>query len=295
MSSLGDIITQHGLEHIIYADDVQLMISTSPGDLPQAVTMMESCIEAVHKWLCTMRLTLNASKTEVILLGNKKTRNKCTFHGIHVDGALIVPTDKVRSLGVIIDDNLTMESHVTKIRSTAFSRLHLIARVRKSLRPQECTLLVKSLVVSNTMYCASLLAGVNTTLIKRLQQVINSSVRLIHGIKKGSSIDTIVRSEGWLPMDVIIKIRVLSLMFTVIKHGKPVFLHSLLLPYQQQRQLRSQDQQLLVVPRTHLSNTERAFRINGPRLWNMVPLSIRAKEERVSFIEECTLFFMSNL
>ena len=96
-------------------------------------------------------------------------------------------------------------------------------------------------------------------------------------------------------MDVIIKLRVLSLMFTVMKHGRPGFLHSLLLPYQQQRQLRSQDQQLLVVPRTNLINTERAVRIIGPRLWNLVPPHIRMKGDRALFIDECTVFFMSDL
>ena len=203
-----------------------------------------------------MRLTLNANKTEVIPLGSK-----CNFQGIHVDGSLVVPTNKVRSLGVILDDELTMEAHVMKVRAAAFSRLRLITRVRKSLRPNLCAFLVKSLVVSNALYCASLLTCVGATLLGKLQQIINSSIRLTHGMKKSTNIDTIARSEGWLPMEMIIKLRLLSLFFTVLKYGKALFLHTLIAQYHQQRQLRSQEQQLLNVPRVNLTSMDQNYGI----------------------------------
>jgi hypothetical protein len=293
MSGLRDVIIQHNVEHIMYADDIQLFISTTPPNLPQAIGQLEECIASVHIWLSKMRLTLNERKTEFIILGTQRALKQCHCQGIHVGTTLIKPSEQVRSLGVVFDPTLTMHPQVTRIRAASFSRLRLIARVAKSLRRHESTLLIKSLVLSNLYYCTPLLAGISSHSLSQLQQVINASARLVNGKKKYDSISDILLHDRWLPMNIIIKLRVLLLLFSVVKHGKPSFLRSSIKPYQPARHLRSENHLLLAIPRTRRCISDYAFRVIGPKLWNSLPFHIRESNTRTSFTDACTDFLLS--
>ena len=65
---------------------------------------------------------LNASKTDVILLGRKATLEPLNFPGICVEAELVSPSKCVRDLGLHLDQSLSMEPHVNKIRAAVFSR-----------------------------------------------------------------------------------------------------------------------------------------------------------------------------
>ncbi len=61
-------------------------------------------------------------------------------------------------------------------------------------------------------------------------------------------------------------------------HGlSPDYVTDLINVYQSSRSLRSNDQLLLMVPRSRLKfRGDRAFSVAAPRLWNALPLSIRS-------------------
>jgi hypothetical protein len=103
LTKLCDVISKHNIQDIVYADDIQLFISTTPPLLSTAIRQMEDCIGDIFEWLCSMKLMLNAKKTEVILLGLDRALTKCHFPGINVCGNLILPSKHVKSLGVILD------------------------------------------------------------------------------------------------------------------------------------------------------------------------------------------------
>ena len=239
------------------------------------------------EWLRGLRLTLNEEKTEVILLGNPRTLIKCTFTGIHVGNTLISPSTQIRSLGVLLDSNLSMKAHVGRIRAASFARLRLIARVKKCLRQHECSMLVNSLVLLHLTYCMPLLTGISSNLLQKLQRMIDSSVRLVYGLGRWQSVQGILLKDGWLPVQSLIKLRILLLLFNVVSFKKPSFLHELLHDYTPRRQLRSESQLLLTVPRQRLSASDKAFRVVAPRLWNSLPLRMRQCQDKSFFMSKC--------
>lgn len=290
---LYDVISAHQIDYIVYADDIQLFVSATYHELPQTILRLEACIADLHKWLTSRRLTLNSLKTEVILLGQPRALSKCTFPGIHISGTLIPPSTSVRSLGIKLDPTMSLISHASGIRSAAFARLRLIARVRKNLRRCDSALVVKSLVLSHLNYCCSLLTGINSKSMDRLQQVINAAVRLIHGLNKFDSARNASISEGLLPIRDLIKVRALLFIFSVLKHGQPILLANLTKPYTPPRHLRSDDMLLLHVPRTRSKIADRGYRVFAPRIWNSLPLNFRTISSRSEFANVCYDLFVS--
>jgi hypothetical protein len=144
---IGDVVETHQVDYAIYADDVQLFVSGPPTALHQMISRLETCIAAVFSWLVTRHL-LNATKTELLLIGSQRILDRVTFPGLSVCGTLIAPSESVRDLGVYLDPGLTMEHQVSRIRAAVFWRLRNIARIRRFLLPSQCAMVVKSLVLS---------------------------------------------------------------------------------------------------------------------------------------------------
>lgn len=291
---LRDVISPHNIKYVVFADDIQLFVSASPHELPQIILRLQTCIIDLRNWLSTRRLTLNSIKSDLILLGQPRALNKCIFPGIQVCDSFITPRETVRSLGVHLDSTLSLDFHINKIRAAAFGRLRLIARVRKFLKRNECTLLIKSLVISRLDFCAPLLMGVSNKTLNRLQLVINSSVRLVHGLKKRQNIDAILLAEGWLSVADRIKFRALLLLHGVITSGTPAFLAELLREYVPPRTLRTTSMHLLHTPRVRTQVAERAFRHYAPRLWNSLPQQARDDLPHHQFRNVCLEFLSSS-
>ena len=47
---LADLITNHQLSYHLYADDTQLLGSTSTSNIRSTVDRLQSCVAAIHQW-----------------------------------------------------------------------------------------------------------------------------------------------------------------------------------------------------------------------------------------------------
>jgi len=112
IGGIREIITKYKFDYMIYADDVQLFQSFFPQDLVTVVQQAEVCMQELKSWFTSLKLTLNAAKTETMLIGASRSLGKCHFPGLVIDGCLVKSKAKVRSLGVILDQQLNMESRV---------------------------------------------------------------------------------------------------------------------------------------------------------------------------------------
>ena len=85
----------------------------------------------------------------------------------------------VRDLGVILDSELSMQNHISKVTQTCFYHIRRLKQVRKLLGPDVAAELVVSLVFSRFDYCNATLAGFPKSTIAPLQRVENAASRLV--------------------------------------------------------------------------------------------------------------------
>ena len=102
-------------------------------------------------------------------------------------------TSKTRNLGVIVDANLTSSSHINALCKKAFFFINSIGRIRKYLPPDPVKRLVNALVISHLDYCNSLLYGLPSYELARLQRVQNTAARLIVGACQSDHMTPILR------------------------------------------------------------------------------------------------------
>ena len=73
---LSHVIAEHDEEHHLYADDTQMYISLSGSEALVSLTDLKSCVTDVFTWMTNSKLKLNQRKTEFIIIGSKKQREK---------------------------------------------------------------------------------------------------------------------------------------------------------------------------------------------------------------------------
>ncbi len=122
------------------------------------------------------------------------------------------------------------------------------------------------------------------TALARLQVVQNAAARLLTGTRKHEHITPILFSLKWLPVRFRIEYKLLVFVFKSLNGLAPTYLDALVKRHTSARSLRSSDQQLLTIPRARLKlKGDRAFSVAGPKLWNLLPVSIRSAQTISSF------------
>jgi len=99
----------------------------------------------------------------------------------------------VRDLGIFIDAELSMRSHVQRTVASCFAVLRQLRSIWRSVPSSVYQTLVVALVFTRLDYGNATLAGIPDTLINRLQSALNAAARSIVGLCRSARItDTLV-------------------------------------------------------------------------------------------------------
>ena len=179
-ADLLGLIEQHDLIPHLYADDTQICGYSPPSDVLQLQERVSGCVDDVAKWMQSNRLQLNTAKTEVLWCASIRRQHQIPQPGLRVGVDVIVPSASVRDLGIYLDCDISMRTHVSKVVSSCFAVLRRLRSIRSSVTRPVFVSLVVSLVLSRLDYGNATLAGITDRLMDRLRFVLNASARLIY-------------------------------------------------------------------------------------------------------------------
>ena len=199
----------------------------------------------------------------------------------------VIPVSTVRDLGINIDSDISMRSHVAKTVSSCFAALRQIRSIKRSISRPVLQSLVVSMVLTRLDYGSGTLAGIPGRLMGRLQSVLNAAARLVFSARKYDHITPLLRELHWLSYPERIAYRLAVLAFRCQHSLAPSYLSDELLrasDVDSRRRLRSASTAVLVVPRSkHSTIGDRAFPVAAAKIWNTLPADVTSAPSLPSF------------
>ena len=96
-----------------FADDSSFFVSGR--SLPELFNVLQNEIVKIREWLNNNKLSLNISKTNYMIMTNRKKIQQNDDFQLSIDGQTISQVNETKFLGVIIDDRMTFKSHINHI------------------------------------------------------------------------------------------------------------------------------------------------------------------------------------
>ena len=145
-------------------------------------------------------LKLNHKKTEIMLIYSKY-HTRPPFSYFSIGNERLTTTAKARSLGLVIDDNMLFDVHVSDICRSSFNQLRNLSKIRKYLTRESSEIAVHAFITSKLDYCNSLLYGCRKTQLKKLQYVQNTAARIVTQTPQFDHITPVLFDLHWLPVN----------------------------------------------------------------------------------------------
>ena len=170
------------------------------------------------------KLKLNPDKTEFILFGSKKQRERLNIcFPIDILGNLLYPTKSVKNLGVWFDSDFSFSKHVQNVCKSCFIQLKDFRIIRQFLTQDAALSVANAFVSSQLDYCNSLFRSLSKFNLHRLQSIQNSAARIVTNSSKYTRITPVLRKLNWLPVQFRSEFKLTTLVYKFIHTGFPKY------------------------------------------------------------------------
>ena len=231
ISLLEDVIMAHGLNAMMYADDSQFYIIMRQSHRATALEDLTLCIQDIMSWNVSNMLKCNPKdrkETEIIHFSLRFSPAN-PIPSIKVGDCSITPSNEVKDLGVTLDRHLTLKTHINNICRSASRSIHQIGKIRNFLSRFATERLIHAFVSSKLDYCNSILLGLLSYELEKLQRLQNTAARLTVRAKKSAHITPVLKSLHWLPVKERIIFKILLVTYKILHGFAPAYLNELLL------------------------------------------------------------------
>ena len=209
-----------------------------------------------------------------------RSKTISTLNTIIVAGTPVALSDSIKILGVVLDKNLTFDSHISHASKSYFYYIRALRQIRPALTDDGAKLVACSLVGSHIDYANPVLFGTSAKNLARLHRIQSTLARVVTMQRGRISILKMLSDLHGLSMKFRVDFKVATLTFKVLESGDQVIISIAT----SRRTLRSSadTQRLSVIPsRTKIG--ARTFRHSAPHVWNSLPLDIRSASSVQSF------------
>ena len=113
---MAEVIASIGLNHICYADNLQVTISFPAGEQETALRLLQSGLGEVTQWIHMNKLKLNIIKTELLFMWSGGERGRLARQEFSLQDGVIAASSSIRNLGFQFNNELTVSNHIAAMK-----------------------------------------------------------------------------------------------------------------------------------------------------------------------------------
>jgi ribonuclease HI len=192
---------------IAYADDLTIAVTHSDPEI--AVARLQSVCNAILNWCVSVKLVINALKTNFMLFSRRRT--KSTFNPVIEIGDVKVPASSTGLfLGITLDSKLSWHQHIENKNLSIRRLCFLINRyVRRTwgLSPSRIKAIYKALIIPKWLYCCSVWASATnrSVICRKLRSLQRTFATFMTRCPCSTSTEALLTIAGLQPIDYTIR------------------------------------------------------------------------------------------
>jgi len=209
----------------MYTDDTNLTFADNT--VSNIDRNLNEDLSRVNYGLTANKLTLNTSKTELMLIGSRPRLS--TFDSslsLEIDGAPISQVTFTKSRGVYIDQRLSRNVYVDKLCKTIAAGIGVLKRSRAFVPFDTLQTMYTFLVQPHFDYCSEIWGCCNKTLSVKLQKLQNRARRIFLRASYDTNADSIIDKLGWRKLDTQRQINKATMVYKSLNGLAPNYLRS---------------------------------------------------------------------
>lgn len=213
---------------LIYADDLQVYLQFSLQEFQNAIQTLINITEVIFEWCTDNHLAVNLQKTASMLFGTDNMLKKIETlvpEKLNVSSGSIAVVKVAKSLGMLIDSNLSWSSHIKKVTATINSVLYHLRLFKGYTTVELRTHLVSALALPILDYGAAVLGDLNGSQDSLLQKSLNKCVRYVFNLNSRERVSSKRRELGWLSSRNRRVYLSVTLLHKVLITGKPEYIN----------------------------------------------------------------------
>ena len=261
-----------------YADDSQLIVTGS--NKKEVKAQLQELIKIAQTWYSGNSLKNNASKTEIIIIGeNTKEKKIPAYIEVTDDGKTtkLSPSKYVKILGIYIDDEMNWNRQIQEVRKKACNSIRNLHRVNQLIPLKHRILLYNSLVASHYNYCDTVWSGCGVMNERKLQTTQNFAARSILGKSKHSSATEALTTLKFLPLKEKRTIHEAVYTHKVFRSKLPLEVTEQYKNLEPKKNLRSSKCKTLNIPKHATEHYKRGPLYRTVKTWNSIPAQLRTE------------------
>ena len=269
----------------LFADDVT--DSTYSDNVKTIETRLQMKTNKVQKWCTSNKMIINANKTKTMLITTKQKlksiQNSANCLKIQTQGQQIEQITSERLLGVQIDNSLTWDDQVKKVKRTVLFKISLLRKIKKYLPLDIRKMFYNYYIKPHLDYCASVWGETSQKNLMKITKLQKQAARLIldkpRYIQSSDNTYHYTRSKDmfdtlkWKSFPDNVQFQKALLIYKSLNNLAPPYMKEMFCYAKDmdRRGLRSSSSNKLYVTRAH----QKSIRCSGPKVWNSLQPAVR--------------------
>ena len=208
-----------------FADDTFIMYSSKK--LKTIETVINTELKEVIKWLRLNKLSLNASKTELIFFHSQRRILNYDDISIKFDGKKLSPVDSIKYLGMYIDKYLTWNVHIRELSKKLSRANGILSKLRHNAPLELCLQVYYAIFYSHLTYGCNIWGLTTEENLNKIEVLQKKCLRIMTFSDFNSHTNPLFIDLKLLKVRDIIKLNQLKLVYEFYKNALPIDLHNL--------------------------------------------------------------------
>ena len=262
----------------MFADDV--MIYVTGKSVKEINTSLQKCVDGAFEWYGYNKLSINPSKSNVMLIGSQRTiYTKAEDLNIYLGNTKLDQVRSTRYLGLEVDCLLKWDCHIQNTCRSISAKLAMMSRLRPFLSEE----LLNKMFVTNVQPCIDYGISIwgncseyNKNMVSRLQKrgarIVKSNFDFVN--IRGTEL---MNELQWQTIDRRKDYFLSTLMYKCIHSEAPTWLMNNILMASENHNVitRHATELNVVVPKPNVEIFRKSFHYQGASVWNSLPVNIK--------------------